>query len=205
MIASLRGSIVRKTDESVIIEAAGVGYEVFLCEASLRRIGQEGSDAYLLTTESISMYGGAALYGFLTAEEKNLFELFRDAVPNTGAKKALDYLNKALKSLPDFKQAVIKNDSRLLTSIFGFTAKTADKLTAALKDKMPDFHADGSSRLDAFAAHGVYAQVLNALASLGFRAGEAKAALEAAVTEDRPETDKTEELLKRALKRLSPK
>lgn len=205
MISSLRGSVALKTDESAVIEAGGVGYEVFLCEASLRNLSPEGGEAYVLVAESVSMYGGTALYGFLTKEEKSLFDLFRGAVPNTGAKKALDYLNKALKSLPDFKQAVIKNDPRLLTSIFGFTAKTADKLIAALKDKMPDFQTAGSARLGVFAARGVYAQALNALASLGFRAGEAKAALEAAAAEERPGTETAEELLKRALNRLSPK
>ncbi|MEI7482373.1 MAG: Holliday junction branch migration protein RuvA [Elusimicrobiota bacterium] len=205
MIASLRGSVALKTDEGAVIEAGGVGYEIFLCEASLRNLGPEGSEAFVLVAESISMYGGTALYGFLTKEEKSLFDLFRDAVPNTGAKKALDYLNKALKSLPDFKQAVIHNDPKLLTSIFGFTAKTADKLIAALKDKMPDFQTAGSARLGVFTAQGVYAQVLNALASLGFRAGEAKVALEAAAAEERPATENAEELLKRTLKRLSPK
>ncbi|PIU20113.1 MAG: hypothetical protein COT18_03960 [Elusimicrobia bacterium CG08_land_8_20_14_0_20_59_10] len=204
MIASLRGSIISKTDESAVIETGGVGYEVFLCDASLRNLGPEGSEAFVLTAESISMYGGAALYGFLTREEKDLFDLLRGAVPNTGAKKALDYLNKALKSLPDFKQAVMKNDPRLLTSIFGFTAKTADKLIAALKDKMPDFQTAGAARLGAFAAQGSYAQVLNALSNLGFKAGEAKAALEAAAAEERPETENAEQLLKRTLKRLSP-
>ena len=205
MIAFLRGSVALKTDESAVIEAGGVGYEVFLCETSLRNLAPEGGEAYVLVAESISMYGGTALYGFLTREEKDLFDLFRDAVPNTGAKKALDYLNKALKSLPDFKQAVIKNDSKLLTSIFGFTAKTAEKLTAALKDKMPDFQTTGSARLGVFSAQGVYAQVLNALTSLGFKAGEAKAALEAADAGDCPGTENAEELLKRALNRLSPR
>ena len=205
MIASLRGAVVLKTEESVVIEAGGVGYEVFLCEASLRNLDPGNGTAYVLVAESISMYGGTALYGFLSKEEKSLFDLFRGAVPNTGAKKALDYLNKALKSLPDFKQAIIKNDPKLLTTIFGFTAKTADRLIAALKDKMPDFQTAGSARLGIFTAQGVYAQVLSALASLGFRSGEAKAALEAAAAEERPETENAEELLKRTLKKLSPK
>jgi Holliday junction DNA helicase RuvA len=204
MIASLRGTIVLKDDESAVIETGGVGYEVFLCETSLRNLGPEGSQAYVLTAESVSMYGGPVLYGFLSKEEKDLFDLLRDAVPGTGAKKALDHLNKALKSLPDFKQAVIKNDPRLLTSIFGFTAKTADKLISGLKDKMPDFRIAGSARLSVFASHGVYARVLSALSSLGFKAGEAKAALEAAAEEGKSENENAEELLKRALKRLSP-
>jgi len=204
MIASLRGTITRKTEESAVIEASGVGYEVFLCEASLRNLGPEGGQAFVLTAESVSMYGGAALYGFLTKEEKDLFDLLRGAVPGTGAKKALDYLNKALKSLPDFRQAVIKNDPKLLTVIFGFTAKTADKLISALKDKMPDFHTAGAARLGVFTSQGVYARVFTALSSLGFKAGEAKAALEAAAAEGLPDNENAEALLKRALKMLSP-
>ncbi len=204
MIASLRGTITGKTGESAVIEAGGVGYEVFFCETSLRNLGQEGAQVCVLTAESVSMYGGAALYGFLTREEKDLFDLLRGAVPGTGAKKALDYLNKALKSLPDFKQAVIKNDPKLLTVIFGFTAKTADKLISALKDKMPDFHTAGAARLGVFTPQGIHARVFAALSSLGFKAGEAKAALEAAAAEGLPENDNAEALLKRALKMLSP-
>lgn len=203
MIASLRGTIAQKNDESAVIDVSGVGYEVFLCEASLRALGPEGGQAALLTVESISMYGGAALYGFLTKEEKDLFELFRDAVPGTGAKKALDYLNKALKSLPDFKIAVSGSDPKLLTSIFGFTAKTADKLITSLKGRMPDFQTAGSARLGAAVSQGVYPRVFSALTSLGFKAGEAKAALEAAAAGAEGNED-AESLLKRALKTLSP-
>ena len=203
MIASLRGTIASKTEESAVIEASGVGYEVFLCDASLRNLGPEGAQAHLLTVASVSMYGGTALYGFITKEEKDLFELFRNAVPGTGAKKALDYLNKALRSLPDFKQAVLRNDPKLLTSIFGFTAKTADKLISSLKGKMPDFKTSGQARLGAASQQGVYARAFTALSNLGFKAGEAKAALEAAVAEGSSENEDAESLIKRALRSLS--
>lgn len=203
MIASLRGAVTLKTEESAVIEAGGVGYEVFFCEASLRALGPEGTQVFVLTAESVSMYGGSALYGFLSREEKELFELLRGAVPGTGAKKALDHLNKALRSLPDFRRAVAKNDPALLTSIFGFTAKTADKLIAALKGKMPDLPASGGRGAAALSG-GEYVRTLAALTSLGFRAGEAKAALEAASAEERPDAAGVEDLIRRALKRLSP-
>ncbi len=204
MIASLRGVVTRKTEESAVIDVSGVGYEVFFCEASLRKLGSEGSEVSVHTVESVSMYGGAALYGFLTLEEKDLFDLLRDAVPGTGAKKALDYLNKALRSLPDFKRAVAGNDPKPLTSIFGFTAKTADKLISSLKGRIPDLPADAGQGAAASARHGAYARAFSALAALGFRAGEAKAALDAAAAEGGPENVDTETLLKRALKMLSP-
>ena len=50
------------------------------------------------------MYGGGVtLYGFLTLEDKEIFLLLRE-IPGTGAKKAMDYLDKILKSAPDFRR-----------------------------------------------------------------------------------------------------
>jgi len=202
MIAYLRGRIVLKNSGSAVIETGGVGYEVFLCEPSLEALGPEGGAAELFIAESISMYGGTALYGFRSKEEKDLFDLFRDAVPNTGAKKALDYLGKAVKSMPDFTGAVAAKDAKRLTAIFGFTSKTADKLISALKDKLPS--AGHASAAGFGAASGAYIQAMNALTALGFRAGEARAALEEAAAEAGQEAS-AEAIIRLALRRLSPK
>lgn len=202
MLAYLRGRVVAKNDESAVIEVNGLGYEVFLCSPSLEALGPEGSPAELFLAESISMYGGTALYGFRSKEEKLLFDLLRDAVPNTGAKKAMDYLGKAVKSMPDFLGAVAAKDPKRLTAIFGFTAKTADKLISALKDKLPAAAACAAAGFGA--ASGVYAQALTALTALGFRSGEARAALEEAAAEAGPAAG-TEAIVRSALRRLSPK
>ena len=202
MIAYLRGRVVLKNEGSAVIETGGVGYEVFLCEPSLGALGPEGGAAELFIAESISMYGGTALYGFRSKEEKALFDLFRDAVPNTGAKKALDYLGKAVKSMPDFTGAVAARDLKRLTAIFGFTAKTADKLISALKDKLPS--AVPAAAAGSGAASGAYLQAMNALTALGFRAGEARSALEDAAAEAGREAS-AESIIRLALRRLSPK
>ena len=203
MIAYLKGLVVIKNAESAVIETGGVGYEVFFCEPSLDALGPEGSPAEVFIAESISMYGGTALYGFRSREEKQLFDLLRDAVPNTGAKKAMDYLGKAVKSLPDFTRAVAARDPKPLTGIFGFTAKTAEKLIAALKDKLPAVGFGGAP--GAFSAPvGSYLQAMSALTTLGFRAAEARSALEEAAAEAGPQAD-AETIIRLALKRLSPK
>ena len=202
MIAYLRGRIVARNEESAVIETIGLGYEVFFSGPSLEALGPEGATVEVFIAESISMYGGTALYGFRSQEEKRLFDLLRDAVPNTGAKKAMDYLVKAMKSMPDFISAVAAKDARRLTAIFGFTAKTADKLISALKDKLP---AAGAASAAGFsAASGVYTQALTALVALGFRSGEARAALEEAAAEAGPSAN-TETIIRLALRRLSPK
>ena len=202
MLAYLRGVIVVKNSESAVIETSGLGYEVFFCAPSLEALGPEGAPAEVHLAESISMYGGTALYGFRSIEEKRLFDLLRDAVPNTGAKKALDYLGKALKSMPDFTSAVAAKDSKRLTAIFGFTAKTAEKLINALKDKLPS--ASPAAAAGYSAASGVYIQALNALTALGFRAGETRGAVEEAAAQAGPGAG-AETLIRLALRRLSPK
>lgn len=204
MIAYLKGKIVRKGPHSAVIETGGVGYEVFFCEPSLDSLGGVGAPAEAFIAESISMYGGTALYGFLSEEEEQLFDLLRSAVPNTGAKKALDYLGKAVKSLPDFTRAVAAKDPKPLTAIFGFTAKTAEKLISALKDKLPVSGLPGTGAGQPGAPGASYIQAMNALTALGFRAGEARAALEEAAAQAGPQAA-AEAIIRLALRRLSPR
>lgn len=204
MLAYLKGRVLSKSAQSAVIETGGVGYEVFFCAASLEAL-EVSAQTEVFIAESISMYGGTALYGFLSAEEKSIFELFRDAIPATGAKKALDYLSKALRSLPDFKRAVTNNDLKLLVTIFGFTAKTAEKISQALKDKIRELVISGQEKIKgAYSPDAPYAQAMSALCALGFKPGEARGALESALS-GAPNTDTTETLLKKALKLLSNK
>lgn len=202
MLAYLRGRVVTLNEESAVIEVNGLGYEVFFCLPSLQALGPEGTPVEVFIAESISMYGGTALYGFRSKEEKLLFDLLRDAVPNTGAKKAMDYLGKAVKSMPDFSAAVAAKDAKRLTAIFGFTAKTADKLILALKDKQ--LPGAGAASSVSGIPPGAYSQALTALIGLGFKAGEARSAVEDAAGEAGGGSS-AEAVIRLALKRLSPK
>lgn len=203
MIAYLRGKLLEKNSDSVVLEAGGVGYEVNMCAISAENLPLVGEEAALHISESLSMYSGTVLYGFVSKDEKELFELFK-TVPKTGAKKALDYLAKAQKSLPDFKNAIIKKDFKLLTGIFGFTKKTAEKLALALKDKIENLSISGSMKIKAAGMDtGKYAQVLNALVSLGFKNSQAKKAIESVQDEDMNGEEEMEDVLKTALKKLA--
>ncbi|MDD2772344.1 MAG: Holliday junction ATP-dependent DNA helicase RuvA [Elusimicrobiales bacterium] len=207
MIAYLKGEILKKREASVILVAGGVGYEVNLAQAALDSLS-ENAAAELYVSESISPYDGTVLYGFRSEQEKELFKLFKEAVPNTGAKKALDLLNKALKSLPDFRRAIVSRDARLLTGIFGFTGKTAEKLIVSLKDKMSEMPDLGAGKIslaqDASPCGAAVVQVFDALTSLGYSASEAKKAVESLHSEGIAPDETVEALLRRALKRTSP-
>ncbi|MCK5106383.1 MAG: hypothetical protein KAQ76_02370, partial [Elusimicrobiales bacterium] len=147
---------------------------------------------------------GTVLYGFISEDEKELFELFKSAVPKTGAKKALDYLAKAKKSLPDFQNAIAKKDFKVLTGIFGFTAKTAEKLANALKNKMEHLSISGALKIK---TNGIssrkFIQAQNALISLGFKNAQAKIALTSIENEELSGKESMEDILRMSLKKLT--
>lgn len=204
MIAFLNGSVVERSEDRVVVDAGGVGYEVQAAPSTLARVPEEGA-VQLWISETVAMYGGGTtLYGFLTKEEREIFLAVKDHVPNTGAKKALEVLERASKSLPDFRRAILEKDVRILSAVFGFTKKTAERLAEALQDKLGRLPSGGAERFRDLqlpsAPH--WTQALQALAALGYRAGEARTAL-AAVQEELSGSDASvEDMIRRALKRL---
>ena len=206
MIASLRGLVLSKDLETVVLESAGVGREVHVTAATASRL-EIGAEAFLFVIPSYAMYGGGeSLYGFLDASEKAMFAAFRDEIPGTGAKKALEYLDKASKSLPDFRRAVIDRDEKLLCGVFGFTKKTAAKMLDALKGKLDDVRVPGAPRIlkaaETLPPSGPWAQALNALSSLGYKPAEVRQALQSLAAEHGGKDLPAEQLVRQALKRL---
>lgn len=178
MIARLRGSVVERTEDGVVLDVAGVGYEVALGASAVARLPPDGQEVRLFVVESTAMYGGGTtLYGFLSEDERRLFDVFRDHIPNTGAKKALELLDKALKSLPDFHRAVATKSPAALVGLFGFTAKTAEKLVVALQGKLD---ATPLAAPGAPPADNAFEEAVAGLVALGYREPNARAAAEAA-------------------------
>lgn len=201
MIAYLKGQVLEVNEESAIIVCGGVGYEVNLAKGSAQEL-EAGREAALYIAESISPYDGTVLYGFLSKEDKELWALFKSAIPNTGAKKALEYLNKALRSVADFHHAIIKRDPKILTGIFGFTAKTAEKLINSLKDKMDAITVQGSSKIKVLDEAPYMSDVLEALMALGYSASEGRRAIEQLYQEGIGPQEKIEHIIKEALRVL---
>lgn len=176
MIALLKGEVAEISNNSIILLAGGVGYEVNMAGASINSL-EIGQAVQLYITESLSPYDGTSLYGFLTKEDKALFLLFKESIPNTGPKKALEFLTKALRSVADFHQAIVTKDPKILTGIFGFTAKTAQKLIDSLKDKMDSVTVQGEAKIRP-AEIPYMSDVLSALAALGYSPLESKRVIE---------------------------
>lgn len=201
MIAYLKGEILEVKEDGAIILCGGVGYEVNLAHGSTLEL-TAGQETAFYVAESISPYDGTVLYGFLTKEDKELWTLFKTAIPNTGPKKAMEFLNKALRSVADFHNAILKRDPKILTGIFGFTAKTAEKLINSLKDKMDALTVQGESKIKVLDEAPYLSGVLEALGALGYSAAEARRAMEKLQAEGVSPNEPLEKIIREALRVL---
>ena len=114
----------------------------------------------------------------------------------------MDYLDKISKSAPDFRRAVLEANARALISLFGFTKKTADKMVAALKDRIAGLRLAGREKWAGVLEASGVSEAISALVSLGYRESEARAAVDRLSAQSRSE-GKTPDLIKEALKQLS--
>lgn len=132
MIAFVSGILEMKLNGYIVIDVAGVGYKVFMSEIAIESLGNLGDKVKVYTHHHVRE-DDISLYGFLTMEELNMFELLI-SVSGVGAKSALSILANVEPS--SFALAVITNDTSKLVKIPGVGAKTAARIVLELKDKL---------------------------------------------------------------------
>jgi len=132
MIAFVNGILDMKLNNFVVIDVSGVGYKVFMSEAAIDKLGEIGETVKVYTHHHVRE-DDISLYGFLTLEELNMFELLI-SVSGVGAKSALSILANIEPSA--FALAVITNDTSKLVKIPGVGAKSAARIVLELKDKL---------------------------------------------------------------------
>lgn len=132
MIAFVNGILDMKLNNFVVIDVAGVGYKVFMSEAAIDKLGEVGEKVKIYTHHHVRE-DDISLYGFLTLEELNMFELLI-SVSGVGAKSALSILANIEPSV--FALAVVSNDTSKLVKIPGVGAKSAARIVLELKDKL---------------------------------------------------------------------
>jgi Holliday junction DNA helicase RuvA len=133
MIATLRGVLLFKLSETVIIETSGVGYEVFFPKNRQDLLPGIGDEIFLHIFTSVRE-DALQLFGFLEPEEKDLF-LLLVSVSGIGPKSAMNIL--AGISPSEMVRAISAGDIYRLTQLPGIGKKTAERLCVELKDKLP--------------------------------------------------------------------
>lgn len=180
MIAYLRGKLLVKHPNQIIVETGGVGYEVTISVATFSDLPDAGSEVALHIHTHVRE-DLLALYGFLRISEKQLFEKLI-TVSGIGPKLAVTILSGM--AADDLARAIRSNDIARLTRIPGIGKKTAERMVLELRDKLPE----GSAPVAAPTHSTMEEDVISALVNLGYQRVVAERALLLAAKDSRSAT-----------------
>jgi Holliday junction DNA helicase RuvA len=197
MIALIKGILVQKSADRVIVDVKGVGYEVLIPVSTYYEIGEVGEEVTLQVYTHVRE-DALSLYGFRALEEKKLFmQLIQ--VSGIGPKLAITVLS----GLPvaDLVEAVTAGDIHRLSSIPGVGKKTAERMALELKDKLSKLF-PGMEGTGGTAERGIVHQdVVSALVNLGYPRNKAETVVSSVSQES--QLDRFDSLLRQSLKELS--
>ena len=177
MIAHVRGIVLTKTPNQVIVECSGVGYDLAISVATFSSLPAEGKEARLHVYTKVAE-DQLALYGFAEVAEKRLFEKLL-TISGIGPKLAITVLSGV--DAGRLVTAIRGGDHAALVKIPGIGKKTAERVVLELKDKLDDLAGAGPVAA-AEVSHGPASDdVLSALVNLGYQRPVAAKAIEAAL------------------------
>lgn len=195
MIDFVKGPFVYQTEQAVVVEAQGIGYQVFVAQP----LSCEEGEQVFLFTHLVIRDDAHSLYGFLTKKERDLFRLLLE-VSGVGPKVAIAML--ASSEPKALITAIQLENLKFLTKMPGIGKKTAQRIILDLKDKLKKLKweldptietADSSIRPPSISYE---REAIDALIGLGYNVEEAEQAVETAVQQD---PSSTEELIRYAL------
>lgn len=189
MIGSLRGRLVTKRPEAVLIDVGGVGYQVNVPLNILAQLPSEGETVFLYVYTHVRE-DAIQLFGFGTEDEKRIFTTLLN-ITGVGPKMALNVLSGL--SLDEFLRAIETEDVAMLCRIPGLGRKTAHRLILELREKLP---------AAATVKDRIFEDTLSALVNLGYKKAMAQEFLERAHGQGYRDI---ESLLRETLKQLSEK
>ena len=191
MYAYISGIVDELLPDRAVLEASGVGYELFCSAMTLKRL--RAGQKERLYTHLYLAEGVMALYGFYEREEKDMFRRLL-TVTRVGPKLALAVLSVLTPS--DVAGAIITNNAAAFDRVSGMGRKTAQRVLLELKERVETTEMLGGG--DSFDAPDIRSEAVAALVSLGYdglAAGKAVAAIEKA--------ESVEALITAALRRMA--
>ncbi|MBI5417344.1 Holliday junction branch migration protein RuvA [Candidatus Poribacteria bacterium] len=169
MIFYIKGYIEHKSQNKIIVETNGIGYQIFIPLSTYQKLPSLGEIVKIFIYYHVRE-DAVTLYGFYTLEERELFELLI-TVSSIGAKTAINILSDI--SINDFKKAVVSGDIVRLTNISGIGKKTAQRIILELKDKIGVIAEDSDIDFN-ITGDNIVREACDALVILGYKYQEAK-------------------------------
>jgi Holliday junction DNA helicase RuvA len=190
MIAALRGTILSRDTNRVIVDVQGVGYEVSVSIPTMESLPDDGEVFFHVHTALRE--NSLELYGFTAEGEKALFEMLL-GVSGIGPRMALTILSGIS---PDrFQKAILQGDLRSLTAVSGIGRKSAERIILELKEKIKKISICSISEPGTNIPASVEEDLVSSLVNLGYKDREATAAAKTVLSNCSSETS-----LSRALK-----
>ncbi len=200
MIGQLRGQLIHKKPNVLLLDVQGVGYEVFIPLTSFYELPGEGNEVTLKIHTHVRE-DALILFGFLSQREKDLF-LKLISISGIGPKLAIAILSGA--PVEELASAIVSGNLARLTAIPGVGRKTAERVVLELKNQMTPFllaEQVEPSRENAVST-GLEDDILSALTNLGYSRASAEKALSLALRST--ECERTfEDVLRNTLRRLA--
>ena len=197
MIYQIRGSLISKHKDFVVLEVGGIGLKISSTHNTISEI--KNKDEILLYTYLHVREDALDLYGFHSLVEKEVF-LLLIGISGIGPKLANTILSGILPN--ELKEKIISGDINALTSVQGVGSKTAKRIIVELKDKFVKFEEDSIGFREK-PDNKLYSDALNALSSLGYNPRQSKQALNFVFNDTHQNNDNIELIIKAALTKLS--
>jgi len=193
MIHRLRGTLVEKDTEGIVLEVGGVGYRTSASLTTLRELPSLGEEC-VIHTRMVVREDAMLLFGFATKEERSAFDALT-AVSKVGPKLALAVLSSM--SPPEIAEAVARGDVLKFASVPGLGKKSAERLVLELKGKDIAVFTPEPAVAGNDGGGGPYMEAREALTALGYSLEEAEGALNSI-----PPQETVEKYIKEALRRI---
>jgi len=195
MIVSIKGKLIRKMPDEIIIETGGLGYVCFISNNTYDNLPKPGEEVSLLTHFHVTE-NSQQLFAFNEITEKELF-LMLIGVSGIGPKTAIVLLSAV--SPNEFKRRLIASEVTMLTALPGIGPKTARRIIVELKDKFVKLSKDELPLEESDVSPEV-SDAYDALLALGFQMKDIRNSI--TTVQIQGEKLSTEELIKEALAEL---
>jgi holliday junction DNA helicase RuvA len=190
MIASVRGAVLVRRADHVVIESAGVGYRLSVSAETLKSVPARGKQA-ILQAELVARDDSLSLYGFASEEERDLF-LHLTSVSGIGPKVAIAILSGGAPR--ELLRAIATGDAKRFQAAPGVGKRTAERLIVELREKVAGELSDGIADVGAGSEGDPRVLARDGLMHLGYTLTEAERHL------DGTEGESAEELIAAALR-----
>lgn len=201
MIAYIKGILIQATSSFAIIETSGLGYKVFIPSSLLGKLPQI-QEQVILHTSFVIRELSQTLYGFLSSQERDLFEALMN-VTGIGPKMALSVIGHLSGS--ELHQAILNHDIITLSKVPGIGKKTAERLIIEMRDKIAALLPLDPSEFTVSLKSDPQAQkisdAMSALINLGYNQMTAQKAMKKTL-KDLPENSELGDLITAALKNM---